>query len=334
MSAPPASPDLESIVAATRQQLPGFPVENATVAPLLKGGSGRFYFRVRSADGEESLIFSQFSNERPENARFAPQTDFLRAHGIAAPRILARDLEQNRLWIEDLGETDLWSFREADWASVKRPLYEATLVEVAKIHALRESTLEDPPVVELPFDETLYRWEQGYFLDHFAKNFSAAAESEIEQIRNSPELAELAQNLAAKPRCLVHRDFQSQNVMIRAGAPVFIDYQGLRFGLAEYDLASLIFDPYVSMTADQREELIAFSEAQSETPNFRRQLLACACQRLMQALGAYGFLGLVKRKPAFLDHIQPAVANLRSVALEQAAAPILEPLLTLKNAEI
>jgi hypothetical protein len=33
-------------------------------------------------------------------------------------------------------------------------------------------------------------------------------------------------------------------------------------------------------------------------------------QRLMQALGAYGFLGLKKNKPAFLNHIDNGLANL------------------------
>jgi hypothetical protein len=37
-------------------------------------------------------------------------------------------------------------------------------------------------------------------------------------------------------------------------------------------------------------------------------------QRLMQALGAYGFLGLVKERTAFLKHIPTALASLREVA--------------------
>jgi len=36
-------------------------------------------------------------------------------------------------------------------------------------------------------------------------------------------------------------------------------------------------------------------------------------QRLMQALGAYGFLGLVKSHPHFLSHIPPALASLREI---------------------
>ena len=36
-------------------------------------------------------------------------------------------------------------------------------------------------------------------------------------------------------------------------------------------------------------------------------------QRLMQALGAYGFLGLVKDHKHFLQHIPKAVSSLREV---------------------
>ena len=36
----------------------------------------------------------------------------------------------------------------------------------------------------------------------------------------------------------------------------------------------------------------------------------------MQALGAYGFLGLVKGNQAFLDHIPAAMHSLRSLVAE------------------
>ena len=47
--------------------------------------------------------------------------------------------------------------------------------------------------------------------------------------------------------------------------------------------------------------------------DFDRVFAACAVQRLMQALGAYGFLGLVKNKPEFLAHTPVALASLREV---------------------
>ena len=37
-----------------------------------------------------------------------------------------------------------------------------------------------------------------------------------------------------------------------------IDFQGMRSGLAEYDLASLLYDPYVHLTGSERAELLEF----------------------------------------------------------------------------
>ena len=57
---------------------------------------------------------------------------------------------------------------------------------------------------------------------------------------------------------MIHRDFQSQNIMIKNDQPVFIDFQGMSTGNLFYDLGSLICDPYVTFNSDERNELIAF----------------------------------------------------------------------------
>ncbi len=108
-------------------------------------------------------------------------------------------------------------------------------------------------------------------------------------------------NWQSFPRVLVHRDFQSQNIIIRDGQAYLIDFQGMRPGLAEYDLASLLYDPYVQLSAAERKELLEFyrTEAGVTDPAFAEKFQLCAMQRLMQALGAYGFLGLVQREPRF-----------------------------------
>ncbi len=319
--------ETETIIALTRQQIPEWNGSIVSVEEIAKGGSNRRYFRVQNS--ERTLIFCQYSAETPENSRFAQHTDFLYANQVAVPTILARDAENRRLWIEDLGEKDLWFYRHADW-SIRRPIYQKTLLMVGKIHELRQGAVTNPPVLGPEFNEGMYQWEQDYFFEHFVANFSAATPELAERIHQSEDLRKLRTGLSQPPRCLIHRDFQSQNVILRDGEPVFIDYQGLRFGLPEYDLASLIYDPYVPMAEPEREELIAFAEARSQNPDFRRHFQLCACQRLMQALGAYGFLGLVKGKPAFLDHIGPALANLRIVAVDQGALPILDPVLSLR----
>jgi aminoglycoside/choline kinase family phosphotransferase len=96
----------------------------------------------------------------------------------------------------------------------------------------------------------------------------------------------------------------------------------MRPGLAEYDLASLLFDPYVAFSRAECEELLADYESKRTAachgvaPDFRATFRFCGIQRLMQALGAYGFLGLVKGSKTFLNHIPPAIASLRELVGE------------------
>ena len=52
-------------------------------------------------------------------------------------------------------------------------------------------------------------------------------------------------------------------------------------------------------------------------------LRLCAMQRLMQALGAYGFLGLVKGNEQFLAHVPTALDSLCKVVAE---IDLLQPL--------
>jgi aminoglycoside/choline kinase family phosphotransferase len=93
----------------------------------------------------------------------------------------------------------------------------------------------------------------------------------------------------------------------------------MRPGLAAYDLASLLYDPYVDLANAERAELIAYYRDQQirngTTINgeFDFTLRVCAMQRLMQALGAYGFLGLVRGHNHFLQHIPRALSSLRSI---------------------
>jgi phosphotransferase family enzyme len=50
----------------------------------------------------------------------------------------------------------------------------------------------------------------------------------------------LAKRLASYRWVLVHRDFQSQNIIVWNEQAYLIDFQGVRPGLPQYDLASLL----------------------------------------------------------------------------------------------
>jgi aminoglycoside/choline kinase family phosphotransferase len=60
-------------------------------------------------------------------------------------------------------------------------------------------------------------------------------------------------------------------------------------------------------------------------------LAMAACQRLMQALGAYGKLGVSDGKTAFLRHIPAAVANLQEVLASSGLLPGLAEALVMRD---
>ncbi|MBL9154580.1 MAG: phosphotransferase [Verrucomicrobiales bacterium] len=336
--------DIADITALTRSTLPDWADAEVSEGGVIdRSGSGRRFFRLRSAgEAGRRLLAMHYSLERRENGRFAEITRFLRDLGVPVPAIVAEDAARQVLWVEDLGSEDLATHETADWATVRAPLYRLALAAVLPLHGVGEaSPPAGLPELEPGFDEALYRWEQDYFFEHFAAHFSAAPAEALASIQAGSELRELAQSLAAEPRGLLHRDFQSSNVMIRDGGAWLIDYQGLRWGLPEYDLASLLYDPYVALSADQQEELARHYHALRDASGhgepwerFRQRLDRCAVQRLMQALGAYGNLGLNKGQPGFLRHIPAAVARLREVAVERGAAPGLAPALSLAESRV
>lgn len=210
------------------------------------------------------------------------------------------------------------NYTDSDWETVQKPLYEASLRAVFPLHQISfDNQPGDLPELEFCFDAELYQWEQDYFYNHYVTHFGNQAELAF---RSDPSLTDLRDWLSSQPRALVHRDFQSTNVMVHQKKCYLIDYQGMRFGLPEYDVASMVYDPYVSLLPEQREELIRFyyslkvEAGHTESYEaYRKRFDACAMQRLMQALGAYGFLGLKKGMKEFLQHIEPARERLQHV---------------------
>ena len=300
----------------TRMHFPRFDAAEVEIALIEKGGSDRKFYRVRCSP-DQTLILVKYNLEREENRHYVQIARFLEASGIRAPKIYFHDPEEGLIWIEDLGERDLFSYRSESWL-VRRAFYESALDEVVKLHRLSSAKAETIQS-DLPaeFNAALYLWEQHYFFENCLGRYFQVDHAKLEELAALPALQETADHLDGLPRVLVHRDFQSQNIIIRDERAHLIDFQGMRPGLAEYDIASLLFDPYVDLSPAERNEVSAYYRSEAGTGgDFEDTLRRCAMQRLMQALGAYGFLGLVKGHKAFLEHIPVALTSMRSILAE------------------
>ncbi len=303
----------ELLLRQTQRHFPRFNVDEIKIAPIEKGGSDRKFYRIRCSS-EQSLILVKYNLEREENRHYVEIAQFLETHGIHAPRIYYHDTDEGLIWLEDLGERDLFSYRDEPWL-VRRAFYDSALDEVRKLHDLPESIcIEMRQHLPAEFNAALYSWEQSYFFENCLGRYFQIEPARLERLAALPALSEIAQRLAQLPRVLVHRDFQSQNILVRNGQAYLIDFQGMRPGLPQYDLASLFHDPYVDLSEAERDELLEHYCGEKPGADFLETLRLCAMQRLMQALGAYGFLGLVKDYKHFLQYIPKAVRSLHEVA--------------------
>jgi N-acetylmuramate 1-kinase len=298
---------------------------------LLEGrGSDRSYFRLRW-DGKDSAILVHYDPKRLENTYYADIAAFLSAMQIPVPRLIHHDPSECLILMEDLGNTDLWTLRDSPWET-RRLFYQKTLSVIQRLHSLPQNDFPAGRVKLMEsFGPVLYRWERDYFRDNFVTGLCGIVLDPSGRQELEEELGHLADRLALGARCLVHRDLQSQNVMIRNGGVFLIDFQGMRFGNPFYDLGSLLCDPYVSFSDGEREELLEsyFRNVSwdMDWERFQRVFWGASAQRLMQALGAYGFLGIKKGLKAFLDHVPAGFRNLQHACVQAESLPTLRALL-------
>ncbi len=264
-------------------------------------GSDRAFFRSRQAI---AVVYD--ATTRGENAKYASHARWLKAQGIPVPSVLCDKPELNVTSFEFAGATDLKT--RVERAGPKTIESYVPIVEaLAKFNALDASGLD----LEPPFDTALWTWERDLFAEHcLGTRFGRELSKEVES-----ELVAVAECLEKEPKALVHRDFQSTNILWKNGKFSIIDFQGMRMGPAVYDLASLLYDPYVKLTASERRALAGLYGKKTGRPEIVAVLPFAAVQRLIQALGAFGRLASVGQSQ-FQAFVLPALENLLAAADE------------------
>lgn len=301
------------------------------ITPVIGGGSNRSFHRIRYGD-DRSAIFMHYDRGYEENTYYAAIAEFLQGIDVSVPRIMAHNTAMGFIVMDDLGEIDMWFYRHEPW-QIRRKLYFKILATIHKLHTFPIENLPKGEVCLMEgFSPALYQWERNYFYENFVLAVCRIRLSQSDKQNLENELSALSERLENTKPCLIHRDLQSRNVMIREGEPVLIDFQGMRFGNLCYDLGSLLYDPYVSLNNDERDELLQYYYGLSDRDgiidwlSFLEMFRDASAQRLMQALGAYGFLGLKRGLPEFLSHIPRGLANLIDAAIQSEKIPLLHNL--------
>jgi aminoglycoside/choline kinase family phosphotransferase len=165
------------------------------------------------------------------------------------------------------------------------------------------------------FDSQSIMWDLNYFKYYFLK----ATHTFFDEQALENDFMNLTNYLhGSAPEFFMYRDFQSRNIIIgEKDTPYFIDFQGGRKGPLQYDIASLLYDAKAGLSPEIRTELLDFYIAELKKhldvseEKFRKIFPAFALVRIMQAMGSYGYRGILEKKPHFLASIPPALKNLR-----------------------
>jgi aminoglycoside/choline kinase family phosphotransferase/choline kinase len=307
------------------------PRPSPLVEVLPPRGSNREFFRLPAPSKKfgyynkriKSVLLIRWSPERPDNRLYARHTRFLDSLGLPVPRLWLDAPRDHVLIIEDLGPETLESRLPHLTDAARLRLYRTLLDITLRLHteglpAARQARLPLMP----GFGPALYRWEHDYFITRVLQGMLHAPEQTLASV--AAELGTLSALLAASPQALIHRDWQSSNILFRGNQPVMIDYQGMRRGPAAYDLASLLCDPYADLPAALQQTLLRhYSRKHPRGAAVAAAFPAAAIQRLCQSLGAYAALSLNPGMESFARHIPPAARQLLR-ALNAHPLPALE----------
>ena len=305
----------------------------------LKGdGSDRNWYRLTSEN--RSLVMADHNIRNNQSTRevdsFVAIGRHLHDQDIPVPEIYLYDTFSGLVFLEDLGDVNL----QTVILNVKNPddiiSYYKSVIHLLGNLSIAGSVDFDPAWTYQTsyYDQDLIlEKECRYFVDAFLRKYIGMNVSFKDLEDEFKSLADKALEFSVNG--FMHRDMQSRNIMIKYNRFYFIDFQGGRLGPIQYDLASLLIDPYVGLSRSMQNLLLNIS-VQTLSPamgidphNFIACYNYCAITRNLQILGAFGYLSRVKGKKYFEKYIPNAIKTLTHnlSALKNREFPKIESIL-------
>lgn len=298
------------------------------VEPLASNGSNRRFYRVYMEDW--SLVALWNPRQVAENDAYWNIGLHLKARGVPIPELYEYSREQGLILVQDLGDVSLHEAVSRVRGEDEPPyLYGPVLDALLTLQTRGLDGFQQGWCYQgARYDRQLMLdRESGYFLEAFLLGYCGWKGDTKRLLGEFERLAQMAERVAPA-RFLIHRDFQSRNILLDpAGRPGIIDFQGARLGPLQYDVASLVLDPYVDISLEARGNILRHyvlrleQEGACSPEEFLEGYPLVALHRNLQILGAFAYLGKERGKPFFLQWIPRAVAHLKRLLDEHPEWP-------------
>ena len=276
--------------------------------------SFRSYWRTQCDD--RSWIVMDSPPEQEDPAPWVEIGARLSAAGLHVPAIKAHDLQQGFLLIEDLGEQLYLPALNEDTVDV---LYGDAMTALLRM----QCDVDTSGMAE--YDAAFLQRELEIMPTWFLRTHLGHAIPGEAQAVLDTAFAVLVNSAMEQPRCFVHRDYHSRNLLITAdNNPGIIDFQGALLGPIAYDLASLLRDCYVTWDRErvetwaenyrQRLQTARLIETDISRERFLRWFDLIGLQRHIKVLGIFCRLHYRDGKPGYLADLPRVYSYVMDVA--------------------
>ncbi len=314
------------------QVAPAQGLDPATLSIASVDASVRRYLRLQGPGGRSAIVMDAppaSIDSRP----FVALASRIAGAGLHAPEVLAADVEQGFVLLEDLGRLPyLDALREADGGQADRLMRDAVRTLLHWQQKMDASALP-------PYDEAFLRRELALFPEWCVQAEFGLAWTEAQQARWAQVCDALVASALAQPVVAVHRDFMPRNLMVADPNPGILDFQDALAGPISYDIASLLRDAFISWEEERELDWAvrywqgarkAGLPVDEDFGEFWRQLEWMGLQRHLKVMGIFCRLKRRDGKPHYREDLPRFFAYATKVAMRyRPLAPLLaliEPL--------
>ena len=309
------------------------------IVALTPDASTREYFRIPWDKGTAvAAVYPE-----PFDPAVHPYLDVTRLFieaGLPVPEVYDSDGTSGIIVQEDLGDRQLCSVFETASDEDREALLEPAIEIIAQIQAATPKAFaRDSIASRLAFDEPKLSWELNFFFEHYFGSLRGEQLKHGETAELKVELNDIADELAACPRVLCHRDYHAANLMVdKQGRIRIVDHQDARMGPASYDLVSLLLDrqPEPPSLGELRSHRLFFLEARRrrglaaiDPDDFANEFRLMTIQRGLKATGTFSYQTAVCGRSAFYErHIRPTLTIVLQAAEWLERFPVLQRMIT------
>lgn len=249
--------------------------------------------------------------------------DELLAPTINVPTIIAKDMQQGFLVLQDFGTTEFAHLVMDASAQTVDSYYKQAMDTLIALQTIEPSKAQQQ--AKLPdYDAAMLEREMDLFSDWFIP-YLGIAFTAAEQHCWQALKAAIIEQVLSQPKVIVHRDYHSRNLMQdcadsqRLGV---IDFQDAVIGAYSYDLTSLLRDAYVDWSEAQIADWIQYYSDQLASANIAAEvshitvdqltydLMVMGMQRHLKILGIFVRLSERDGKTRYLADIPKVMRDL------------------------